>query len=139
MVFGESIGDASVDRAGVRARVHRLLDPPDVLVGHGVDGEVEGELAAVFGGNTAADVAAILHAEGTAQSVLAHGADQSAFVKQAFEVNIDVAMQTANTFDPIERTVERVIVRNHLGLGAGKQPRHLTSPSLRKLWIGAAA
>jgi len=62
------------------------------LMGHRIDGEIQRQLAPIFRRNATPDIAAILHAERTTKSILAHHADQAVPKEQAFEMNICVAM-----------------------------------------------
>ena len=105
----------------------------------GVDRDVQGELLAVVRADAFALIARVVSAERAAEPILAHNRNQVALVKEPFQLDIPSLIQAADSIDLVKRTINKVIVRNHLHFFTGKNPAEFTSPRLGEIGIGAAA
>lgn len=107
-------------------------------MGQGVDGDVKREFLAVFGAHAFTDIAAVGHAEGAAEAILAHHHGQVALVEQSFQVDILVFVQAADAGDDVKGAINLVIIREGAKRFVGKNPGELAPAGLGEIHPGAA-
>src|SRR5215510_4103047 len=93
---------------------------------------VQGESFAVFGADAFAAVAGIVHAKGTAKAVLTEYGYKISLVKKTFELDVPVFVETADSLNCVEGTVDEMVIGNHPHLFFRENPPELAPPGFGK-------
>src|SRR5436190_4050332 len=104
-----------------------------------VDGDVQGQLLAIFGADAFAIVAGVVGAEGAAEAVFTHDRHEITLVKKAFELDVTRFVQTADAVDFVKRAIDQMVVRDGFDFFIRENAAELAPPGARKFRIGAAA